>query len=50
MVGIDPLSDLAVLRAVGGALPPPVTLGDADGLASASWWWRWAIRSASPVR
>jgi serine protease Do len=32
VVGIDPLSDLAVLRAVGGALPSPVTLGDADGL------------------
>jgi S1-C subfamily serine protease len=32
VVGIDPLSDLAVLRAVGGALPTPVTLGDADGL------------------
>ena len=32
VVGIDPLSDLAVLRAVGGAPPPPVTLGDADGL------------------
>ncbi len=32
VVGIDPLSDLAVLRAVGGALPSPVTLGDADAL------------------
>jgi serine protease Do len=32
VVGTDPLSDLAVLRAVGGALPSPVTLGDADGL------------------
>ena len=32
VVGTDPLSDLAVLRAVSGALPPPVTLGDADGL------------------
>ena len=32
VVGTDPLSDLAVLRAVRGALPPPVTLGDADGL------------------
>ena len=32
VVGIDPLSDLAVLRAVGSALPSPVTLGDADGL------------------
>ena len=32
VVGTDPLSDLAVLRAVSGALPPPVTLGDADEL------------------
>ena len=32
VVGTDPLSDLAVLRAVAGALPPPATLGDADGL------------------
>jgi len=32
VVGTDPLSDLAVLRAVSGTLPPPVTLGDADGL------------------
>jgi serine protease Do len=32
VVGTDPLSDLAVLRAVGGALPSPVTLGDADEL------------------
>jgi serine protease Do len=32
VVGADPLSDLAVLRAVSGTLPPPVTLGDADGL------------------
>jgi serine protease Do len=32
VVGTDPLSDLAVLRAVSGALPSPVTLGDADGL------------------
>src|SRR5690349_9819940 len=32
VVGTDPLSDLAVLRAVGGALPSPATLGDADGL------------------
>ncbi len=32
VVGTDPLSDLAVLRAVSGALPPPVALGDADGL------------------
>jgi serine protease Do len=32
VVGTDPLSDLAVLRAVGGALPSPVTLGDADRL------------------
>jgi len=31
-VGADPLSDLAVLRAVRGSLPPPVALGDADGL------------------
>jgi len=31
-VGTDPLSDLAVLRAVRGSLPPPVALGDADGL------------------
>jgi S1-C subfamily serine protease len=32
VVGTDPLSDLAVLRAVSGTLPPPVALGDADGL------------------
>jgi serine protease Do len=32
VVGTDPLSDLAVLRAVSGALPSPVTLGDADEL------------------
>ena len=32
VVGTDPLSDLAVLRAVRGSLPPPVALGDADGL------------------
>lgn len=33
VVGTDPLSDLAVLRAARpGDLPPPVTLGDADGL------------------
>jgi serine protease Do len=33
VVGTDPLSDLAVLRAVRSApLPSPVTLGDADGL------------------
>ena len=32
VVGTDPLSDLAVLRAVSGALPQPVTLGDADEL------------------
>ena len=31
VVGADPLSDLAVLRAR-GATPPAVTLGDADGL------------------
>ena len=32
VVGTDPLSDLAVLRAVSGTLPSPVALGDADGL------------------
>ncbi|WP_330180952.1 trypsin-like peptidase domain-containing protein [Nocardia sp. NBC_01503] len=31
VIGVDPLSDLAVLRARGGA-PPTVTLGDADNL------------------
>jgi S1-C subfamily serine protease len=31
VVGADPLSDLAVIRARGGT-PPPATLGDADGL------------------
>jgi S1-C subfamily serine protease len=32
VVGTDPLSDLAVLRAVSGSLPSPVRLGDADEL------------------
>src|SRR6478735_4296576 len=32
VVGTDPLSDLAVLRAVSGTLPSPVALEDADGL------------------
>src|SRR6478609_8227421 len=51
VVGADPLSDLAVLRAERPAdLPAPVRLGDADRLWSASWWWPSATRWGSRAR
>ena len=46
MVGADPLSDLAVLRAR-GTTPPAAALGDADELSSASSWSPSATRSGS---
>lgn len=49
VVGVDPLSDLAVVR-VRGTAPPPAVLGDADRLVVASSSSRWAARSAWPGR
>ena len=49
VVGADPLSDLAVVRAR-TTTPPPAVLGDARPCGSASWWSPSAIRSAWPGR
>ena len=40
VVGTDPLSDLAVVRA-DGVTPAPARLGEASSFRWASWWWRW---------
>ena len=49
VVGADPLSDLAVVRA-GGPTPAPAELGRRTGLSSASSWWPWGARSAWRAR
>jgi S1-C subfamily serine protease len=49
VVGVDPLSDLAVLRARDGA-PGRCRSGTATDWWSVSWWWRSAARSAWRVR
>jgi S1-C subfamily serine protease len=46
VIGRDPLSDLAVLRAR-GTVPAPVMFGDAAKLMTGSSSWPWAIRSGS---
>ena len=48
VVGADPLSDLAVLRA-NGPTPEPAELGEADKLVVGSWWSRSATRWASRI-
>ena len=48
VIGRDPLSDLAVLRA-DRAVPDPPEYGDADGSASVSSWSPWATRSGWPA-
>jgi S1-C subfamily serine protease len=42
VIGTDPLSDLAVIRA-DGTTPPPVRLGEAARFESANSWWPWGI-------
>ena len=49
VVGADPLSDLAVLRA-NGATPARPSSARRTSSSSASWWWRSATRSAWPAR
>ena len=49
LVGADPLSDLAVLRADGDDLAPAPS-ATPPPCASASWWWRSATPRALPAR
>ena len=50
LVGRDPLSDLAVLRAAGVTGCPRSNSATRTRCAWANWWWRWATRTASPAR
>ena len=50
VVGADPLSDLAVLRAAGHDAAARRAGRGGRPAWSASWWWRWATRSAWPAR
>ena len=50
VVGVDPLSDLGLLRARRGAPRPRPSWGTPRSCASASSSWRSATRTATPAR